>query len=62
MFTPGLAISYLAKIFRPDHVYSVKVSRVWRKCRFLEHSSGRRHRLGAGAPSLVSYITIATAG
>jgi hypothetical protein len=30
MFTPGLAISYLAKILRPDHVYGMKVSRVWR--------------------------------
>jgi hypothetical protein len=36
-----LSISYLAKIFRPDRVYGGKVSRVWRKRRFLLELSVR---------------------
>jgi hypothetical protein len=38
MFTPGLAIFYLATILRLDHVCGVQWSRVWRKSRFLERS------------------------
>jgi hypothetical protein len=38
MFTPGLAIFFLATILRPNHVRGVQWSRVWRKRRFLEHS------------------------
>jgi hypothetical protein len=49
MFTPGLAIFYLATILRSDHVRGVQWSRVWRKSRFLEHSIGRHH---AGALEL----------
>ena len=41
MFTPGLAIFFLATILRPNHVRGVQQSRVWRKSRFLEHSIGR---------------------
>ena len=48
MFTPGLAIFYLATILGPDHVYSVQWSRVWRKSRFLEHSIGRCSKLVPG--------------
>jgi len=42
MFTPRFAISDLAKDSITDHVYDAGWSRVWHKCRFLEHSSGRR--------------------
>jgi hypothetical protein len=54
MFTPGLAIFYLATILRPDHVCGVQWSRVWRKSRFLEHSIGRRQHAGAWELSAVS--------
>jgi hypothetical protein len=46
MFTPGLAILYLATILRSDHVCGVQWSRVWRKSRFLEYSIGRRQHAG----------------
>jgi hypothetical protein len=49
MFTPGLAIFYLATILRLRHVCSGYWSRVWRKSRFLEHSIGRWQRAGAWA-------------
>jgi hypothetical protein len=41
IFTPRLAIFYLAMILRLNHVRGVQWSRVWRKSRFLEHSIGR---------------------
>jgi hypothetical protein len=49
MFTPGLAIFYLATILRLSHVYGVQWSRVWPKSRFLEHSIGRWQHASAWA-------------
>jgi hypothetical protein len=49
MFTPGLAIFYLATILRLSHVCGVQWSRVWRKSRFLDHSIGRWQHAGAWA-------------
>ncbi len=58
MFTPGLAIFYLATILRFSHV--------WRKGRFLEDSICRWQHAGAWVlerrHSSPSHITIATAG
>ena len=45
---------YLATILRPNHVYSVRQSRVQRKSRFLEHSISRRQYTSAQALSAVS--------
>lgn len=41
MFTPGLAIFYLATILRSDHVCGVKWSRVWHKSRFYRQAVAR---------------------
>lgn len=54
MFTPGLAIFYLATILRLSHVCSVQWSRVWRKSRFLVIATDNMHRasqlLAQGVP------------
>jgi hypothetical protein len=56
MFTPGLAIFYLATIVKLSHVCGVRAG-------FSNILSVGGSTLGTGAPSLVSfYITIATVG
>jgi hypothetical protein len=57
IFTPGLAIFYLATNLKPNHVRGVKWSRVWRKCRF-EHSIGRGSTLVPGCWSAVSRLLL----
>jgi hypothetical protein len=63
MFTPGLAMFYLATILRYDHVCNEQWSRLWRSAGFSNILSAGGSTLVLGVPSLVSfYITIATAG